>query len=48
MQTYSFGANWWLSAKAQFGANYRFILLDRFDINGNSSGLNFRLILILD
>jgi len=48
MQTYSFGANWWLSARAQFGANYRFIFLDRFDINGNSSGLNFRLILILD
>jgi len=48
MHTYSFGANWWLSARAQFSANYRFIQLDRFDINGNSSGLNFRLILILD
>lgn len=48
MRTYSLGANWWLSARAQFGANYRFIQLDRFDIKGNSSGLNFRLMLILD
>jgi hypothetical protein len=48
MRTISVGANWWLSANAQFGANYRYILLDRFDTNGNSSGLNFRLMLILD
>jgi phosphate-selective porin OprO/OprP len=48
MRTISLGANWWLSAKAQFGANYRYILLDRFNTNGNSSGLNFRLMLILD
>ena len=48
MRTYSLGANWWLSARAQFSANYRFIQLDRFDIRGNSSGMNLRLMLILD
>lgn len=48
MHTYSIGANWWLNARAQFGTDYRFIQLDRFDITGNSSGLNFRLMLILD
>lgn len=48
MRTYSFGANWWLSARAQFGADYRIIYLDKFTITGNSSGLNFRLMLILE
>jgi phosphate-selective porin OprO/OprP len=48
MRTISAGANWWLSAKAQFGANYRFINLDKNELRGNSSGINFRLMLILD
>jgi phosphate-selective porin OprO/OprP len=48
MNTYSIGANWWLNARAEFCADYRFIQLDRFDIRGYSSGLNFRLMLILD
>lgn len=48
MRTLSFGANWWLSQTVQFSANYRYITLDRFDTRGISSGLNFRLMLILD
>lgn len=48
MRTFSLGANWWLSAKAQFGCDYRIITLDRFNAKGNSSGLNFRLMLILE
>ncbi|MDZ7649560.1 MAG: porin [Cytophagales bacterium] len=48
MRTFSWGANWWLTQKVQFGAYYRFITLDRFDTRGKSSGLNFRLMLILD
>jgi len=48
MRTLSFGANWWLSQRVQFGANYRLITLDRFDTKGTSSGVNFRLMLVLD
>lgn len=48
MRTFSVGANWWLSAKAQFGANYRYINLDKDGMKGNSTGLNFRLMLMLD
>lgn len=48
MRTFSVGANWWLNQKVQFSANQRFITLDRFDTKGKSSGLNFRLMLILD
>lgn len=48
MRTYSVGANWWLSSKALFGANYRLINLQELDSTGLSSGLNFRLMLILE
>jgi phosphate-selective porin OprO/OprP len=48
MRTVSFGANWWLSAKVQFGADYRLITLDKQNTKGNSSGLNIRLMLILE
>jgi len=48
MRTFSIGANWWLTQKVQFGVNQRFITLDRFDTSGKTSGLNFRLMLILD
>jgi phosphate-selective porin OprO/OprP len=48
MRTFSMGANWWLSPRAQFSCNYRFIGLDRYEIKGNSSGINFRLMLMLD
>ena len=48
MDIYSLGVNWWLTHSTQFGANYRFISLDRFGTQGDSSGLNVRLVLMLD
>ena len=48
MDILSLGINLWLNRWAQFGVNYRYILLDRFGIQGHSSGLNARLMLILD
>ena len=48
MDILSLGLNWWLTRRAQFGVNYRYIFLDRFDIQGDSSGLNTRITLVLD
>ncbi|TFH38307.1 MAG: hypothetical protein E4G95_03875 [Bacteroidia bacterium] len=48
MDTYSFGLNWWLTPRAQFSPNYRYIVLDRFGVKGRSSGINIRLSFILD
>lgn len=48
MRTISLGANWWPSARAHFGFNYRFINTDKIGKTGYSSGLNFRLMLMLD
>jgi phosphate-selective porin OprO/OprP len=48
MDILSLGVNWWLSRSAFFSVNYRHITLDRIDTQGNSSGLNARLQLILD
>ncbi len=48
MRTFSIGANWWLSPRAHFSGNFRYIGLNQADIKGYSSGMNFRLILILD
>ena len=42
------GVNWWLTRTVQTGVNYRLISLDRFGIQGLSSGLNVRLALMLD
>ena len=39
MDTYSFGLNWWLTPRAQFSPNYRYIVLDRFGLKGRSSGI---------
>ncbi len=48
MDTYSLGLNWWLTPRAQFSPNYRYIILDRFGVKGKSSGINIRLSFILD
>ena len=48
MDIYSLGLNWWLTRWAQVGVNYRYISLDRFGTEGDSSGLNVRLVLMLD
>jgi phosphate-selective porin OprO/OprP len=48
MDIFSLGVNWWLTRWTQLGVNYRYISLDRFGTNGKSSGLNLRLLLMLD
>jgi phosphate-selective porin OprO/OprP len=48
MDVYSLGLNWWLTQSSQLGLNYRVVSLDRYGEKGWSSGLNVRLMLILD
>ena len=48
MDVYSLGVNWWLTPTMQFSMDYRYIFLDRFSENGQSWGLNGRLMLMLD
>ncbi len=48
MDIYSMGVNWWFTRSTYLSVNYRYITLDRFGIQGNSSGLNARIMLMLD
>ncbi len=48
MDIWSLGVNWWLTRSAHLGVNYRHITLDRFATQGDSSGLNARILLMLD
>jgi len=48
MDIYSLGVNWWLTRSASLGFNYRYVTLDRFGTQGDSSGVNFRLLLVLE
>lgn len=48
MNTTSAGVNWWPAQQVQVSINYRYITLDRFDTIGKSSGMNFRVMLMLD
>jgi phosphate-selective porin OprO/OprP len=48
MDIYSLGVNWWFARGAHLGLNYRYITLDRLGKQGTSSGLNARLLLMLD
>lgn len=48
MDTYSLGLNWCPTPFAQVTLNYRYIILNRFNVYGRSSGLNIRLGFILD
>ncbi len=48
MDIYSLGVNWWFTRSAHLGVNYRYIELDRSGIAGKSSGINARLLLMLD
>jgi phosphate-selective porin len=45
---FSVGVNWWPVRAASFSANYRYTTLDRFGTTGKSSGLAFRLLLMLE
>ncbi len=48
MDIFSLGLNWWLTQSNQLSLNARSIELDRFDLRGRSTGLNLRMILVLD
>jgi phosphate-selective porin OprO/OprP len=48
MDIYSLGVNWWFTRSTHLSMNYRYITLDRFDTQGDSSGLNARILLMLD
>ena len=48
MQIYSLGLNWWLSPIFNVNLNYRWITLDRFGVEGDSSGFNTRIVLMLE
>ena len=48
MDIYSLGVNWWFTRSAHLALNYRYINLDRFGTQGDSSGLNVRILLMLD
>ena len=48
MDVLSLGVNWWFTRSAHLGLNYRHITLDRFGTQGDSSGLNARILLMLD
>ncbi len=48
MQILSLGVNWWLNDIFNVNLNYRHITLDRFGIEGTSSGINTRILLILE
>lgn len=48
MDIYSLGVNWWFTRSTLLSVNYRHIMLDRFDTQGDSSGLNARVLLMLD
>jgi phosphate-selective porin OprO/OprP len=48
LDIYSLGLNWWLTRWSALGVDYRYNSLDRSGIEGNSSGVNVRLTLMLD
>ena len=48
MDIYSLGVNWWFTRSTSLSVNYRHITLDRFDTQGDSSGLDARILLMLD
>ncbi len=48
MQILSLGLNWWLSPIFNVNVNYRWITLDRFGVEGDSSGFNSRIVLMLE
>jgi phosphate-selective porin OprO/OprP len=48
LQIFSAGLNWWLTTGFAFSLNYRYINNGQFDLDGNSTGLNARLLLMLN
>lgn len=48
MRIYSLGFNWWLMTNFSVGANYRIIRHDSDQLTGTTSGLNTRILLMLN
>lgn len=48
MDILSLGLNWWLTPTFNVNMNYRYITLDRFGVEGNSSGFMTRVLLMLE
>jgi phosphate-selective porin OprO/OprP len=48
MDIYSLSVNWWFTRSTSLSLDYRYIALDRFGTQGDSSGLNARILLMLD
>jgi len=48
MDILSLGLNWWLTPTFNVNMNYRYITLDRFGVEGNSSGIMTRVLLMLE
>jgi phosphate-selective porin OprO/OprP len=48
LDVYSLGVNWWLTPAFSFSVNYRYTILDRFGLEGKSSGIATRLTLLLN
>ncbi len=48
MDIWSLGVNWWFTRSTHLSMNYRHITLDRSATQGKSSGVNARLLLMLD
>jgi phosphate-selective porin OprO/OprP len=48
MQIASVGLNWWLTSFFKVDFNYRWIMLDRFGVDSDSTGFNTRILLILE
>jgi phosphate-selective porin OprO/OprP len=48
LEIFSLGLSWWLSPIFKVDFNYRWITLDRFGVQGNSSGFNTRVLLIME
>lgn len=45
---FSLGLNWWLTPLFSFGANYRWITLDKDGLTGESDGFSTRILLMLE
>ena len=48
MQIASLGLNWWLTPFFSLGVNYRYIWNEQYDLDGKSSGLTTRILVMLD
>ncbi|RLA40798.1 MAG: porin, partial [Gammaproteobacteria bacterium] len=48
MDIYSLGLNWWLTQATQFSLNYRYTTLNQGGVEGDSSVITSRLLLLLN